>query len=88
MKKKVAAILAAAAVFVSAMPLSAAAADTTTPYVESDTTMNFLVEQGKTYTFKMTVHGTHANPNIVMGNGAAFQTREVRKVTEIGRAHV
>ena len=84
MKKKVAAILAAAAVFVSAMPLSAAAADTTTPYVESDTTMNFLVEQGKTYTFKMTVHGTHANPNIVMGNGAAFQTREVRKVTENG----
>ena len=84
MKKKVAAILAAAAVFVSAMPLSAAAADTTAPYVESDTTMNFLVEQGKTYTFKMTVHGTHANPNIVMGNGAAFQTREVRKVTENG----
>ena len=84
MKKKVAAILAAAAVFVSAMPLSAAAADTPAPYVESDTTMNFLVEQGKTYTFKMTVHGTHANPNIVMGNGAAFQTREVRKVTENG----
>ena len=83
-KKALFASILAAAVMVGAMPLGAAAADTPAPYVESDTTMNFLVEQGKTYTFKMTVHGTHANPNIVMGNGAAFQTREVRKVTENG----
>ena len=83
-KKALFASILAAAVMVGAMPLGAAAADTPAPYVESDTTMNFLVEQGKTYTFKMTVHGTHANPSIVMGNGAAFQTREVRKVTENG----
>ena len=74
----------AAAVVTCSMPLTAAAADTTTPYVESDTTMNFMVEQGKTYTFKMTVHGTHANPNIAMGNGAVFQTRDVKKVVENG----
>ena len=83
-KKALFASILAAAVMVGAMPLGAAAADTPAPYVESDTTMNFMVEQGKTYTFKMTVHGTHANPNIVMGNGSAFQTREVRKVTENG----
>ncbi len=73
-----------AAVVTCSMPLTAAAAGTTTPYVESDTTMNFMVEQGKTYTFKMTVHGTHANPNIAMGNGAVFQTRDVKKVVENG----
>ena len=74
----------AAAVVTCSMPLTAAAVDTTAPYVESDTTMNFMVEQGKTYTFKMTVHGTHANPNIAMGNGAVFQTRDVKKVVENG----
>ena len=74
----------AAAVVTCSMPLTAAAADTAAPYVESDTTMNFMVDQGKTYTFKMTVHGTHANPNIVMGNGAVFQTRDVKKVVENG----
>ena len=87
MMKKRNALLAtvlAAAVVTCSMPLTAAAVDTTAPYVESDTTMNFMVEQGKTYTFKMTVHGTHANPNIAMGNGAVFQTRDVKKVVENG----
>ena len=85
--KKRSALLAtvlAAAVVTCSMPLTAAAADTAAPYVESDTTMNFMVEQGKTYTFKMTVHGTHANPNIAMGNGAVFQTRDVKKTVENG----
>ena len=87
MMKKRNALLAtvlAAAVVTCSMPLTATAAGTTAPYVESDTTMNFMVEQGKTYTFKMTVHGTHANPNIAMGNGAVFQTRDVKKVVENG----
>ena len=85
--KKRSALLAtvlAVAVVTCSMPLTAAAVDTAAPYVESDTTMNFMVEQGKTYTFKMTVHGTHANPNIAMGNGAVFQTRDVKKTVENG----
>ena len=56
----------------------------TTPYIKSDTTMDFTVTQGQTYAFRFEVIGTHANPNIVSGNSAVLRTEEVKKVVENG----
>lgn len=56
----------------------------TTPYVKSDTTMDFTVTQGQTYAFRFEVIGTHANPSIAAGNGSVLRTEEVKKVVENG----
>ncbi|QAT49278.1 hypothetical protein EQM14_05505 [Caproiciproducens sp. NJN-50] len=58
------------AVAFTGVPVFAASA----PYVESDTTTSFTRTQGETYQVKFTVHGTHANPNIVAGDGTVLQT--------------
>ena len=55
-----------------------------TPYVKSDTTMDFTVTQGQTYAFRFEVIGTHANPSIAAGNGSVLRTEEVKKVVENG----
>lgn len=62
------------------VPVIAASA----PYVQSDTTMDFTRPQNLTYQVKFTVHGTHANPNIVAGNGAVLRTENVVKKVENG----
>lgn len=56
----------------------------TTPYIKSDTTMDFTVTQGQTYAFRFEVIGTHANPSIAAGNGSVLRTEEVKKVVENG----
>lgn len=73
MKKTILSILSLALLLTSLpnVPVHAAAAK---PYVESDTTVNFMLEHGKTYCYKMTVHGTHVNPKIASGNGSVLQT--------------
>ncbi|HEX2985820.1 MAG TPA: hypothetical protein VHO71_03300 [Caproiciproducens sp.] len=50
------------------------AANTTQPYVQSDTTVNFTVEHNTTYKFKMTVHGSRSNPKIASGNRNVLRT--------------
>jgi GH25 family lysozyme M1 (1,4-beta-N-acetylmuramidase) len=55
------------------------------PYIKSDTTVDFTVEQGKTYAFRFEVMGPRGlAPNIVAGNGKVLQTESVRKVVERG----
>ena len=61
---------------ISCIPFASAA---TTPYVESDTTISFARSQNESYQVKFTVHGTHANPQIVAGNGSVLQTQNVVK---------
>ena len=82
--KKLLSVLAITSVLSAAcfvMPVHAA---TTQPYVESDTTINFTLARGKTYAYKMTVHGTHANPQIVAGNGNVLRTESVKHTTSNG----
>ena len=55
-----------------------------TPYVKSDTTMDFTVNKSNTYAFKFTVMGSHDNPKIAAGNGAVLQTESCHKVVEHG----
>lgn len=54
------------------------------PYVKSDTTMDFTVNKSNTYAFKFTVMGSHDNPKIAAGNGAVLQTESCHKVVEHG----
>lgn len=54
----------------------------TGPYVESDTTVSFTRPQNETYQVKFTVYGTHANPQIVAGNGSVLQTQNVTKTKD------
>lgn len=81
--KKLLSVLAAASMLSAACfmtPVNAASS----PYVESDTTVNFTLAQGKTYAYKMTVHGTHDNPHIATGNGAVLQTESTVHKVENG----
>lgn len=50
-----------------------------TPYVQSDTTISFPLPRGNTYQVKFTVHGTHADPHIAAGNGSVLQIINTKK---------
>ena len=54
------------------------------PYVQSDTTIDFIVPKSNTYAFKFTIHGSHSCPNIVAGNGAVLRTENTVKRVESG----
>jgi len=73
-----------AAVFISSCPVAFAAVDVSQPWVECDTTVNFTLDHGKTYAYKMTVHGTHSNPKIATGNSKVLQTERTIHKTEGG----
>lgn len=81
--KKIGLFITTAALLISSS-IMPAFASTSSPYVESDTTVDFTLAQGKTYAYKMTVHGTHANPRIVAGNGNVLRTESVTHRMENG----
>lgn len=76
--------LAVALISSAALPAFASTKTSSQPYVESDTTVNFTLNQNKTYSYKMTVHGTHANPQIAAGNGNILRTESVTHTTANG----
>lgn len=78
-KQKLLAAVLTLAIWASCMPIASAA---DAPYVQSDTTMSFTRPQNETYQVKFTVHGTHANPQIVAGNGNVLQTQNVTKTKD------
>lgn len=76
-KKRIMALFLSAALLLCGLPMASAA---TQPYVESDTTADFTKSQGDYYWFKFTVHGTHADPQIVAGNGNVLKTGNCKKL--------
>jgi len=48
-------------------------ATTASPYIKSDTTMNFTIKQGATYVFKLTPINTTAKPTITTANSKVIQ---------------
>lgn len=52
------------------------------PSVSSDTAKPITVAQGSSYTVKFTVHGTHENPGITVGNGSVLQTQLLKKLKD------
>ena len=84
-KKIISAICAISTISMLSIPAFASTTRTSSqPYVESDTTVNFTLDQGKTYAYKMTVHGTHVNPKIAAGNGNILRTESVTHTTANG----
>lgn len=76
--------LAISTISMLSLPAFASTKTSSQPYVESDTTVNFTLDQNKTYSYKMTVHGTHANPQIAAGNGNILRTESVTHTTANG----
>ncbi len=58
---------------------STAAKAAVSPSISSDTVKPVSLTQGECYTTGFTVHGTHKNPGITVGNGSVLQTRMVHK---------
>ena len=83
-KKIVSTICAISTISMLSLPAFASTKTSSQPYVESDTTVNFTLDQGKTYAYKMTVHGTHVNPRIGAGNGNVLRTESVSHTTQNG----
>lgn len=63
---------------------SATAMAAAAPSVASDTTNPVTLTLNCAYTVKFTVHGTHADPKIVVGNGRVLQSLNVKKLKDVG----
>lgn len=72
--KKLITLILLLSLIISSLSIMPTYAATTKPYVQSDTNINFVLGHGKTYTYKMTVHGTHQVPKITTGNRSILQT--------------
>lgn len=77
MNKKIVSL--ALAAVLSTSPLVGASA-ASTPYVKSDTTMDFVIQQGATYQFKLTPINTTAAPIVTTANNSIIQVVSSKKV--------
>jgi len=75
-------LLSLALSLVIGLSCSTAAMAAVSPSVSSDTTKPITVMQSSSYMVKFTVHGTHGNPGITVGNGSILQTQMAKELKD------